>query len=334
MSPSGRGAAEGDPSDCVRNAERFILRAAAAANAGVEDEEIRKRLLGEGCYPDQVELLLVAGRQLAAQRERDWEGVAEKGEKVSSFQEASSRGSLWTVDYFASAPGEQRGVWRVAVVQAMSKDEAVAKVRNKESTNVYNVLTRISVLPGDNVPGYEPEYILREHVAKDECHVCQPFTKLVRDVGKLKACMAVAAPLGDLKDSRNLYELLKSDLQRQDQEVFVVVTLDFRGQLRDYAEVARGQRHRVATDIEDITRIVIQSVNTAGADGFVVAHCHPTGVAEPSDADGDLTKAIKDAAAISLPTVHVLDHIVVGLGEYYSFADNDWSVDGKVTKVR
>ena len=242
--------------DCVDNAERYILRAAAAFSAGVPDEEIRERLEKEGCDPDQVGLLIVAGKQLSRQQEEGFFGTG-------------------------------------------------ARETSREGT---------------------PE--------EEECHVCQPFTKLVRDPEKLKACMKIAEPLGDLKDARKLYELTKGDLQRQDQEVFVVVCLDFRGALRDYAEVARGQRHRVAVDIEDITRIVIASARDAGCDGYVVLHCHPTGVAEPSDADGDLTQSIKKATGVSLPTVHFLDHIVVGLDEFYSFAANDWSVDGKVQKVK
>jgi len=177
-------------------------------------------------------------------------------------------------------------------------------------------------------------FTAREGEGSEDCHVCQPFTKLVRDTEKLKACKALATPLGDLRNPHVMYKFLRSDLERQDQEVFVVVTLDFRGQLRDYAEVARGQRHRVATDIEDITRIVIKSVNEAGADGYVVAHCHPTGVAEPSEADGDLTRSIQKASKVSLPTIHFVDHIVVGIDEFYSFAMNDWKDDGKVVRVR
>lgn len=167
-----------------------------------------------------------------------------------------------------------------------------------------------------------------------ECHVCQPFTKLVRDPEKLKACMKMAEPLGDLRNPRVAYQLLKPSLEREDQETFVVCCLDFRGQLRDFVEVGRGQRHRVSQDIEDITRVVIQSANVAGTDGYFVAHNHPTGVAEPSEADGDLTQAIKKASAISLPTVHFLDHLVIGIDQFYSFAMNDWRDDGEVVKVK
>jgi DNA repair protein RadC len=158
---------------------------------------------------------------------------------------------------------------------------------------------------------------------------CQPFTTLVRDEAKFAACMARAKQIGELDSAKAIYELVRGDMASKDQEEFIVICVDFRGQLRHYAIVGRGQRHRVATDIEDIIRPVILS----GCDGAIVCHQHPSGIAEPSDADGDLTKAIKDGMAVACPTIKFLDHIVCGISQFYSFAENNWKVSGKVTKV-
>ncbi|MGH8292687.1 MAG: JAB domain-containing protein, partial [Gammaproteobacteria bacterium] len=49
------------------------------------------------------------------------------------------------------------------------------------------------------------------------------------------------------------------------------------------------------------------------------AHNHPSGVAEPSDADRRLTQRLKEALA--LIDVRVLDHFVIGDGEATSFAE-------------
>ncbi len=106
--------------------------------------------------------------------------------------------------------------------------------------------------------------------------------------------------------------------------------LDMRGALRDYVEIAQGQRHKVAVDVEDVLAAVLLS----RCDGFAVLHNHPSMVAEPSEADGKLTEAIKKAAKIACPNVKMLDHVVVGGGQWYSFADNDWKTDGKITKVK
>lgn len=175
----------------------------------------------------------------------------------------------------------------------------------------------------------------RASKSPEECHVCQPFTQIVRDEERFKKCMALAEEIGEIGNSKAAYQLIKGDLGRQDQEAFVLVCVDFRGKLRDYALIGKGQRHRVAVDVED----VITPVLISKCDGFFVAHCHPSGVAEPSDADGELTKAIKKAAEAACPNVRFLDHLVIGGGtegkdgSYYSFADNDWKVDGKVHKA-
>jgi DNA repair protein RadC len=158
---------------------------------------------------------------------------------------------------------------------------------------------------------------------------CQPFTTLVRDEAKFNACMALAAEIGELSSSKNVVKLIRGHMGKQDQEIFIVVTLDMRGQLRDFVEVGRGQRHRVATDIEDIIRPIILS----GCDGAIVAHCHPSGKAEPSDADDDLTQSIKKGMAVACPTIKFLDHLIVTPFESYSFADNGWKGSGKVEKA-
>lgn len=157
--------------------------------------------------------------------------------------------------------------------------------------------------------------------------VCQPFTRIVRDPAKLSACMARSKK--PIENSRDLFDLVRPDLEKRDQETFVVVCLDMRGALRDFVEIAVGQRHRVAVDIEDILAAVIMS----RCDGVALLHNHPSGIAEPSRADGSLTRKVQKAMRTACPNVRLLDHCVVGLGQYYSFADNGWSDEGKVVKV-
>ena len=52
---------------------------------------------------------------------------------------------------------------------------------------------------------------------------------------------------------------------------------------------------------------------------MVLAHNHPSGVAEPSRADEFLTQTLK--TALRLVDVHVLDHIIVGQGQVVSLAE-------------
>ncbi len=54
----------------------------------------------------------------------------------------------------------------------------------------------------------------------------------------------------------------------------------------------------------------------------IIAHNHPSGVAEPSQADRAITGRIRDAMA--LIDVRLMDHFVIGDGEIVSFAERGW----------
>lgn len=58
------------------------------------------------------------------------------------------------------------------------------------------------------------------------------------------------------------------------------------------------------------------------AAALILAHNHPSGIAEPSDADRRITRRLVDALA--LVDIRILDHFVVGDGEVVSFAERGW----------
>lgn len=66
-------------------------------------------------------------------------------------------------------------------------------------------------------------------------------------------------------------------------------------------------------------REVVRQAIAHNAAALIFAHNHPSGVAEPSDADRRLTRRLKEALA--LVDIRVLDHFVVGDGEAVSFAE-------------
>ncbi len=67
-------------------------------------------------------------------------------------------------------------------------------------------------------------------------------------------------------------------------------------------------------------RVVVQRALELNAAAVIFAHQHPSGVTEPSSADRLLTEQLK--AALALIDVRVLDHIIVGQGAPYSFAES------------
>lgn len=145
-----------------------------------------------------------------------------------------------------------------------------------------------------------------------------PWVRVTRDPERYKEAIERAKRIGPIDDARKVYELVGPALLKEDQETFIVVLIDVRQNCRGVAEVHRGGRSRVAVSATDIMRVVIAS----GAEGFIVCHNHPTGTAEPSGADRDLTKAIERAAKPFKGETAFLDHVVLGADEYFSFADN------------
>ncbi|EKF9988748.1 DNA repair protein RadC [Vibrio cholerae] len=69
-------------------------------------------------------------------------------------------------------------------------------------------------------------------------------------------------------------------------------------------------------------REVVKRALHHNAAAVILAHNHPSGVAEPSQADRRITERLRDA--LGLVEIRVLDHFVVGDGEVVSFAERGW----------
>ncbi|MGB0712301.1 MAG: JAB domain-containing protein, partial [Gammaproteobacteria bacterium] len=66
-------------------------------------------------------------------------------------------------------------------------------------------------------------------------------------------------------------------------------------------------------------REVVRRAMDHNAAALILAHNHPSGVAEPSRSDEAITRRLRDALA--LVDVRVLDHLVIGDGEWVSLAE-------------
>jgi DNA repair protein RadC len=98
-------------------------------------------------------------------------------------------------------------------------------------------------------------------------------------------------------------------------EVFAVLFLDTQHRLIEYRELFRG----TLTQTSVYPREVVKHALAAQAAAVVLAHYHPSGLAEPSRADEFLTQTLK--SALALIDVRVLDHLVVGADRVVSFAE-------------
>lgn len=98
-------------------------------------------------------------------------------------------------------------------------------------------------------------------------------------------------------------------------EVFAVLFLDAQHRLIVCEELFRG----TLTQTSVYPREVVKRALGNNAAAVILAHNHPSGVAEPSRADEHLTQTLR--SALGLVDVRVLDHLVVGRAEVVSFAE-------------
>jgi len=108
---------------------------------------------------------------------------------------------------------------------------------------------------------------------------------------------------------------LRLTLAAHEHEVFTVLFLDAQHQMIEVEEMFRG----TLTQASVYPREVVKRVLYHNAAAVILAHNHPSGVAEPSSADKSLTDNLKQALA--LVDVRVLDHFIVAGSDCLSFSE-------------
>jgi DNA repair protein RadC len=109
---------------------------------------------------------------------------------------------------------------------------------------------------------------------------------------------------------------LLAQLRDRPYEVFCCLHLDNRHRLIAFEEMFRGTIDGASVHPREVVRQTLAHNSAA----VILAHNHPSGVAEPSQADELITQRLKDALA--LVDVRVLDHVIVGDGRCLSFAEH------------
>jgi len=108
---------------------------------------------------------------------------------------------------------------------------------------------------------------------------------------------------------------LKSKLRGYTREVFACMYLDNQHRLIRYEELFFGTIDGASVHPREVVKRVLKH----NAAAVIFAHNHPSGVAEPSQADRRITDRLK--SALLLVDVRVLDHMIVGDEEVLSFAE-------------
>jgi len=101
-------------------------------------------------------------------------------------------------------------------------------------------------------------------------------------------------------------------------EVFACLFLDQRHRVLAFEELFRGSIDGASVHPREVVRRCLAH----NAAAVILAHNHPSGVAEPSQADRDITAELK--RALALIDVRVLDHFIIGSGAPTSLASRGW----------
>lgn len=110
-------------------------------------------------------------------------------------------------------------------------------------------------------------------------------------------------------------QFLRARLRDLPHEVFCCFYLDNRNRLICFEELFRGTLDGASVHPREVVRQALAH----NAAAMIVAHNHPSGMAEPSHADQAITRRLRDALA--LVEVRLLDHLVVGDEECTSLAE-------------
>jgi DNA repair protein RadC len=115
-----------------------------------------------------------------------------------------------------------------------------------------------------------------------------------------------------------VYRHLAPRMRPLRQELFVALLVDSRERLIAEIEVSRGSLNQSLVHPREVFAPALRE----SAAAILVAHNHPSGDAEPSPEDHEVTRRLVRAG--ELLGVHVLDHLVIGGAGYTSFAERGW----------
>ncbi len=151
----------------------------------------------------------------------------------------------------------------------------------------------------------------------------------IKGMGTAKACQVLAAvELGrraaihprrakkQITNPDDIVQLFMEKMRYYKQEHFQVMLVNAKGQIMEEAEVSIGD---LCSTVIHPREVFSQAIKR-GAASVLFVHNHPSGDPQPSRADVETTNRLVEAAAIL--GIHVLDHIIIGDGQYVSMKES------------
>jgi DNA repair protein RadC len=118
-----------------------------------------------------------------------------------------------------------------------------------------------------------------------------------------------------ISSSKDVFEVLQADLADSQYEEFWLLLLNRANRIIRKVKISDGGISDTVADPKRIFREALDSM----CSGIILCHNHPSGNIKPSTADRELTKKIVQGAKYF--DISVLDHVIIGDEQFYSFAD-------------
>jgi DNA repair protein RadC len=181
---------------------------------------------------------------------------------------------------------------------------------------------------GIPAPAAEELMVRAENTLANIAKMGIPEIVTIKGISKSRAAAIVAAielgrrrqsesaiNRGFISSSLDMYDILHPHMRDLNEERFFVVFLDRRSKLIKLECIHVGGMASMIVD----PKIVFRKALENKACSIILSHNHPSGAPSPSVEDIRLTEKLKMAGQFL--DIKVLDHIIIGDGSYYSFAD-------------
>lgn len=149
------------------------------------------------------------------------------------------------------------------------------------------------------------------------CELAPTDQQTIRTALTLLECQ-LREPGAAFTSSSSVRDWLRLQLATLDREAFTVLWLDNQHRLISHDTLFLGTINSITVHPREVVKSGLKN-NAAAA---VLAHNHPSGEAEPSQADRLITERLKQA--LDLVDIRLLDHLVVGGMDIVSFAERGW----------
>ena len=181
---------------------------------------------------------------------------------------------------------------------------------------------------GKNVLELADDLLLKAHGLKgmgtmnlEEISICDGVgigkgSKIVAAIELGKRISAAENFKETIHSSKDVVQLLRPYMQYFDREVFRVILLNTKNKVLRIDTVSVGGLNSSSAHPREVFKTAIKY----SAGGIILAHNHPSGIVSPSNEDKNLTKRLCEAGNIL--GIPVLDHLIIGEEEYFSFKEN------------